>query len=195
MGLGGLGFVTRTGHRVKMGCCLPRPSNPAMAGNVWRCHDAPAREVGRLARWWPRGCVKTTQLQASRRKSVWTLFEYVSDCFFVLKGPLVNVRKPDCSALYSLLLEKTLISPLFLHLFRTPPPKKTLRNTFIVIFSLYLTLKQSENPNSPIRIEVGEGGGVFETQIQTNKKASVAAQPILRGECNVNNLSCEGSDT
>lgn len=24
-----------TGHRVKMGCCLPGPSNPAMAGNLF----------------------------------------------------------------------------------------------------------------------------------------------------------------
>lgn len=26
------GSVTRTGHWVKMGCCLPGPSNPAVAG-------------------------------------------------------------------------------------------------------------------------------------------------------------------
>lgn len=52
----------------------------------------------------------------------------------------------------------------------------------------------------PSGLEVGEGGwgGVFETKIQTNtkkKKTSVAAQPVLRGECDVNNLSCGGSDT
>lgn len=43
----------------------------------------------------------------------------------------------------------------------------------------------------------GGGGGVFETKTQPPPpaKKSVAAQPVVRGECDVNNLSCEGSDT
>lgn len=35
MAQGGSATRTVTGHRVKMGCCLPGPSNPAMAGNLF----------------------------------------------------------------------------------------------------------------------------------------------------------------
>lgn len=68
--------TTWTGHWVKMGCFLPGPSNPAIAGNLFG--DVLTPQLGKFAagadwwtswwaRWWPRGHIKLfkpTQLLA-----------------------------------------------------------------------------------------------------------------------------------